>query len=135
MRTAIYDYIVALPNAVKGTFTTTEELPWDNNGNPLYLSNLKRIYVDTDQVDQDAQYNTLGYPGTIVESTTVRAYFVCDAKQLPSNYETLVSAIKDARLTTDIDGVTSRRCQVATEYSADKLVTTFEFSFNKTLTN
>jgi hypothetical protein len=118
-----------------GTYSLTTELPWDQNGNPLYINNLKRIYVDVDQIVQESGVNTLGFPGTVDEITTIRVYFVNDAKQLPSNYESLVTAIKDARLTTDISGVINRLCQVSTNYEADKLITTFEFSFRKLITN
>lgn len=135
MRSAIYDYIDGLSAAVLGTYSLTSELPWDQNGNPLYLINLKRIYVDVAQIAQEPNRNTLGFAGAINETSTVRVFFVNDAKQLPSNYETLVDAIKQARLTTDIQGVIERLCQVSTEFDSDRLITTFEFSFNKTLTN
>jgi len=135
MRTAIYDYIDSLSSTTMGTYSLTTELPWDQNGNPLYINNLKRIYVDVDQIVQESGVNTLGFPGTVDEITTIRVYFVNDAKQLPSNYESLVTAIKDARLTTDISGVINRLCQVSTNYEADKLITTFEFSFRKLITN
>ena len=123
MRTAILDYLQGLGSATLGTFSVTTELPWDQNGNALYLSNLKRIYVDVDQITQDPNQNSLSLAGVI------------DAKQLPSNYESLVDTIIQARLTADITGVIERLCQVTTDFDADKLITTFEFSFKKTITN
>lgn len=135
MRTAIYDYISALPRATLGTYTVSSELPWDQNGQSLYLINLKTVYVDVDQTTQAPLYNVLNFADPLDETTTVRVYFVNDAKQLPSNYETLVAAIKDARNAEGTDGYVNKVCQVSTEYSSDRLVTTFEFSFKKTLTN
>jgi hypothetical protein len=126
MRQAIWDYIDAVS---KGTFTLTNELPWDSSGSPLYLKNIKRIYVNTDQVTEELVYATLNGVCINNEITTVSAYFVCDAKQLPSNYETLVSAIRLAKNSTDITGVSRRECDVTTSFEADMLVTEFEFRF------
>jgi hypothetical protein len=133
MRQAIYDTIRALGSSTLGTFAVSAELPYDASGTPLYLKNFKKIYVDVDQISQDATVATMDGATWVDETTIVRAYFVTDAKQLPSNYETLVDAIKESRLTTDITGVTKRRCQVSTRFDADALVTEFEFSFTKQL--
>lgn len=133
MRQAIYDSIRALGATTLGTFSMSTELPYDASGTPLYLKNFKKIYVDVDQISQEATLSTLNGATWVDETTTVRTYFVTDAKQLPSNYETLVDAIKETRLTEDITGVTQRRCQVSTRFEADALVTEFEFSFTKQL--
>jgi len=126
MRQAIWDHIDDLS---KGTFTLTNELPWDSSGSPLYLKNVKRIYVNVDQVTEEVVYATLNGVCINNEITTVSAYFVCDAKQLPSNYETLVSSIRGAKNSTDISGVSRRECDVTTTFESDMLVTEFEFRF------
>jgi hypothetical protein len=132
MRSAILSYIQTLS---LGTFAVTEELPWDNNGTPLYMSNLKRIYVDAAQSSQDPAFDVFNGGGSVNEITTVRVVFVTDAKQLPSNYESLVDLIKLARLESSTAGYIQRLCQVTTEFTGDKMTTEFEFSFRKTLTN
>jgi hypothetical protein len=126
MRQAIWDHIDGIS---KGTFTLTNELPWDSSGSPLYLKNVKRIYVNVDQVTEELVYATLNGVCINNEITTVSAYFACDAKQLPSNYETLVSGIRSAKNTTDISGVSRRECDVTTTFESDMLVTEFEFRF------
>lgn len=133
MRQAIYDSIRALGASTLGTFSMSTELPYDASGTPLYLKNFKKIYVDVDQIDQEATLATLNGATWVDETTTVRAYFVTDAKLLPSNYETLVEAVKETRLTSDITAVTRRTCQVTTRFEADALVTEFEFRFTKQL--
>ena len=135
MRTAIYDYIDGLSSAQKGTFSLSTELPYDSSGVPLYLKNFKRIYVNVAQIAQDTLLDSLDGSGTVDEITTVGVFFVTDAKTLPSNYDSLVELIKDARLTTDITGVIQRLCQVTTRFEQDALVTEFEFSFRKLITN
>jgi hypothetical protein len=73
--------------------------------------------------------------GIVNETTTITVYVVTDAKQIPANYDTLVSTIKNARLDTGISGVTQRATSVSTEYSADALVTQFNINFRKLIVN
>lgn len=132
MRTEILDYFT--DNRVSG-YTLTQELPWDTQGNPLYLKNFKYIYVDSDQVAQEPLIDVFNGPGIVNEITTVRAYITTDAKNQPSNYDTMVSTFKNARLDTDIAGVTQRATQVSTEFVGDAQVTQFEFSFRQLIVN
>lgn len=131
MRQAIYDAINGLGSTVLGTFSLSSELPYSASGVSLYLKNFKKIYIDVDQISQDADFDTLSGAGWANETIVVRAYFVTDAKLLPSNYETVVEAIKETRLTAGITGVTRRLCQVSTSFLDDALITEFEFSFTK----
>lgn len=135
MRQAIYDYIRALPAATLGTYSLSSELPYSASGTPLYLKNFKKIYVGVDQINQDSQIDTLDGSGAVDEITTVRVYFVTDAKLLPSNYDQLVQAIKEARTTAAISGVRQRLCQVSADFQDDALITEFEFSFRTLITN
>jgi hypothetical protein len=128
MRQAILDHIDGL---TLGSFNLSSELPWSTGGTALYLKNLKRIYVDADQITEDLSIAALN--GLIInnETTTVRVFFACDAKQLPSNYETVVSGIRTAKSTASIEGVSRRECDVATSFEEDIVVTEFEFRFIK----
>lgn len=132
MRTEIVDYLTT--NKVAG-FTLATELPWDSNGTPLYVKNFKRIYVDQEQVDQEPLIEVLNGSGIVNEITTVRVYVTTDAKTAPSNMATLISTVKNARLDTDISGVTQRATQVSTELTSDYQVTTFEISSTKLIVN
>jgi hypothetical protein len=132
MRTEILDYFKA--NKVNG-YTLTQELPWDTQGNPLYLKNFKYIYVDSDQIAQEPLIDVLNGAGIVNEITTVRTYITTDAKNQPSNYATMVSTFMNARLDTDITGVTQRATQVSTEFIGDAQVTQFEFSFRELIVN
>ena len=132
MRSDILAYIKTLS---LGTFAVSDELPWDNNGTPLYLTNLKRIYVDADQVAQEALFDTFDCAGPVNEITTVRVYFVTDAKQLPANDDAVVADIKNSRSISAAVDYTQHLCQVSTEFVGDRLVTQFEFSFRKLITN
>jgi len=133
MRTEILNYITAQTLA---GFRVSDELPWDNNGTPLYMSNMKTVYVDLDQIEQNSVIDTLNGPsGAVDEISTVSVYFVTDAKKLPTNYDTVVTAIRGARLATTITGVIERLCQVSTQFESDRVVTRFDFSFRKLIPN
>ena len=97
------------------------------------MKNFKTIYVDMPQISQDPVFDLLKGDGWVNEDTTVSAYFVTDAKQLPTNYFTLVNDIKECRLINTITGVIQRTCAVSTEFDTTALVTTFVFSFRKFL--
>lgn len=128
MRTDIYNYIKTLS---LGTFKLSDELPFDASGNPLYVKNMKTIYVDNQQITHDNLVATLDGLIIVAETTTVRAYFSTDAKQLPSNYSSLVSNIRNGRSVATITGVNRREVDVTTRYEEDKMITEFEFRFTK----
>jgi len=126
MRTAIYDHIKDLQ---LGSFRLSDERPFNASGQALYLKNMKTIYVDQAQTVHDNLISTLDGVVINAETTTVRVYMSTDAKQMPSNYQSLVANIKTARNSTDITGVNRREVDVSTTYEEDKMVTEFEFRF------
>lgn len=134
MRTAILDYLKANKRYLT-PLTVSDNLPWEDNGARISHHNKKHLYVDLDQVQQSASFDTLNYKGGIDETTIVRVYFVTDAKQTISNFESIIQVIKDARLTADITGVIQRTCQVSNQFNGDVIETEFEFSFRKLITN
>lgn len=121
-------------NAVTG-YTVTSELPWDSSGQPLYLNNMKRIYVDQPQTGQEPLIDVLNGAGIVNENTTVSVYLATDAKKLPANYDTVTSMIKSTRLDPAVTGVTQRATQVSTEFIADVLVAQFDINFRKLIVN
>jgi hypothetical protein len=134
MRADVIAKLKALSSSTLGTFTVTEELPWESDGVPLYLKNLKRIYVDVQETDLDPIADTLDGSGFAVEASVVSVSFGCDAKTLPANYDSLVTAIRSIRINFG-DGWKQRRIQHTAEFDADRLVTTFEFRFERVVTN
>lgn len=131
MRTETLDYVGALN---LGAFGLSQELPWEESGIPLYQKNLKRIYIDVAQTTTDPLIAT--FSGLLFnnELNIVRMYFSCDAKQVPANYDTLVTDLKTAKDNTAITGAHRREAFVSTEIINDLLVTTVELRFTKLLT-
>jgi hypothetical protein len=134
MRTALLNYLVANRKALL-PFVVTDNLPWYDNGAPLYHHNKKHIYVDAAETRQTSAIDALNGSQAVDEVTTVRVYFVNDAKRLPTNYDSAVELIKSARSATGTEGSIQRLVQVTTDYTEDALTTQFEFSFRKIITN
>lgn len=128
MRQTILDILKALS---LGTFSVSDELPWSSSGVPLYVKNFKKIYVDQPQIITEEVIATLDGISINNEITTVRVYFTTDAKLLPNNYDTLVSAIRTEKDNSDFAGYTKRECDITTSFEADAMVTQFEFRFTK----
>jgi hypothetical protein len=134
MRTAILNYLQD-HSADLSPLTISTNLPWEDNGAALAHHNKKHVYVDLDQVQQTPVLDALNAAGLVDETTTVRVYFVTDAKKPLTNLETLIDTVKGARLTANIAGVTQRLCQVTNTFNNDAIETEFEFSFRKIITN
>lgn len=131
MRTEILDYLQGLN---LGQFTVSQEIPWTDNGQPLYLKNLRKVYVTNTDVEIAPIVQALNGLNIQQEISTVRVYFANDVKVQPPNYSDVVSEIKSAKDITDILGVNRRECDITTSIESDNQVTEFEFRFYKIIT-
>lgn len=127
MRQEVLAYINGL---ALGTFTVTSDLPYDASGNALYLSNVKKIYVDEEQITSEPLVQ--GMDGTHInnQTTSVSIYFTADAKQLPANYDTIVSGLRGAKDITSVSGVNRREIEEISDFQGDLIVKTLEIRFN-----
>lgn len=128
MRTEVLDYINSLP---LGGYLSTEEIPWTDNGTPLYIKNLKKIYVDAPEFVTEPLYNTFGSLRINQETTSIRIYLANDAKTVPSNYDTLISDLKEVKNITTIDGLHRREIDVNVTYQDDIMISELEVRFIK----
>lgn len=126
MRQEILDYINTL---ALGGYLLSQELPWTDSGTPLYLKNPKKIYVDVPEFINESILRTLSGTSINNEQKIVRIYFASDAKQIPSNYDTIVDDLKLAKDITTIEGVSRRECNVTKTFENDLLVTELELRF------
>lgn len=128
MREQILDYLNTLN---LGSILISQELPWDDNGVELYLKNPKRIYVDITRYSVEPLITTLDGLSIDTDVSTVGLYFSNDAKQLPANYDTVVSELRTAKDIALTDGTYRRTCDVSTDFNNDMLVTQLEYRFTK----
>ena len=126
MRQEVLDYIQTLGN---GSFNVSNELPWQESGTPLYIKNLKKIYVDVDQYETTPLVQTLNGLVLSQETTTVRVFFANDAKNLPPDYSDVVAGLRTAKDINPELNFYRREVEVTTEVEADRLVTQLELRY------
>ena len=121
--------LALLADADLGTFTLSQELPYDSSGTPLYLKSVKRVFVDQEQISTEPIIETLDGLDILRETRTVDVYMTCDAKVRPADYGQTVLNIRSLRRSNWNQAVTVT-VGITTEYEADLLVTRFEFAFS-----
>jgi len=87
--------------------------------------------VDRPQTVQEPLIDTLDNRGIVNETTTMVVYVSTDAKNLPTNYDTMVTTVKAAKALDTTTGWRQRSTEVATSFESDNLVTEFTFNFTK----
>ena len=129
MRTEVIDYLQTLN---LGTFIVSTELPFSESGTPLYIKNLKKVYVDVDQITVEPIIRTLSGLNLTRDTVAVKVYFANDAKSIPPNYDEVVSNLRTAKdILATTGGFTGREVTVKTEFQADRLITEIELRFIK----
>lgn len=107
-------------------FAMATELPWSQNGQPLYLKNMKKVYVDATQVEQTTLIPTLN-GGEVFENLMTSAVYVSvDAKNQPSQLDALITNILNAK-----NSINLINFGLESDYTVEKLedvmLLTFEF--------
>ena len=128
MRTDVIDY---LQTQNFGTFIVSTELPFSESGVPLYIKNLKKVYVGVDQYIVEPIITTLSGVNITRDTVAVTVYLANDAKSLTPNYDEVVGLIRAAKDILPTAGFNSREVDVQTSFDADKLVTQIELRFIK----
>ena len=128
MRTEVLDYIKSLP---LGNFNSSDELPREESGSPLYLKNPRRLYVDRSQFEETPLIQTLGTLSIHTFAETVSVYFTVDAKLLPNNYSQLVDSLLAAKDLNPDGGFNIRQSSVQTEYINDLMLTRVDLVYTK----
>jgi hypothetical protein len=100
----------------------------------MYLKNVKRVFVDLEQVTNEPFIQLLGSYNVDSELHSVRLYFSTDAKQLPSDYSQTVSDIRLAKGVTTAENYFRREVNSQTSFENDLMITEFEFRFTKLTT-
>lgn len=129
MRTQLLSAITTVTNTLT-QFAVSQELPWTQDGQPLYRKNMKRIYVDNARQEQSTLIGLVG-PGNDVYQNDLIAtvYLAVDAKNPPSQLPTLITNILTAK---DLTGIVNfgTESDYTVETQEDVLVYTFEYRLN-----
>ena len=114
-------------------FAVSSELPWEQNGVPLYRKNMKRIYVSPDVLTQTAVIPTLDHNNVLQNDTVNQVFVSVDAKNNPSQLPQLITAVLSCRDRTGIVNFITEADHTE-ETSEDVLTYTFEFRLNSITT-
>ena len=131
MRSELLAYLTTATSTA--TVKTVSELPWSTAGEPLYLKNMKRFYLDQEQIEQSVMFAVLPGTGNDVMSNLVRVrgFFAVDAKNQPAGLTSAVSTILNAinQISVSNFGV---EADYTTEIQNDVLIYTVEYRLNTT---
>jgi hypothetical protein len=110
-------------------FAVSQELPFEQSGTALFLKNKKRIYVDEERREQTTLFPLLSGTDIYQDDLITNVYLSVDAKNPPSQLDSVVSKILSAKANTGIVNF-----GVESDYSVDKqedvLIYNFEFRMN-----
>lgn len=125
MRTQLLNYLttaLSTSTAVK----CASELPWDQNGQPLYLKNLKKLYLDQEVVEETTLFEGLDGTEIYEDTRSVQSWFAIDAKNPPSTLNAAISTILAAKAQVgDINH--GSECDYTIDKQEDVLIYNFEF--------
>jgi len=107
-------------------FAVSQELPWEQNGTPLFRKNMKKVYVDKTYTEEKTLIPTLDHGNVVEDTLFCRAYVCVDAKNPPSQLDQLITNLLACKDRTGITNFTSE-----SDYTMDKnedvLVYSLEF--------
>lgn len=130
MRAQLLSYLTTATSTA--TVKTVSELPWNTAGEPLYLKNMKKFYLDQDQRAESVLIAVLpGSNDVMTNVTTVRGYFAVDAKNQPAGLDAVIATILNAKNQVSVSnfGIES---DYTTEIQDDVLIYTVEYRINTT---
>ena len=108
-------------------FSVSSELPFVAGGTPLHIKNMKTLYLDEQQDEISDFILTLDKRDIDQTETTMRVYVAVDAKNKPSQTDSMLSAIQAAR--TVIAPVVGADATLTTEIQDDIIVYSVEYRF------
>jgi hypothetical protein len=125
MRALLLSYLSA---NLTGAIKTSSELPWAEGNNPLYLKNMKRVYIDEPNVTQEPLALTLDALMVVDQTvTTVQGFLAIDAKNRNADLDTALATLASAKNI----ATSSFRKEFAysTAINGDVIVYTVEYTF------
>lgn len=125
MRGQLLTYLTA---NLTGTIKPSQELPFEEGNNRLYLKNMRRVYVNEPFTEIDRLYGTLNGCNVNQKITYVRAYLAVDAKNRNADLDAALTMMDSAK---DVTTITAHRREFdyTTNIEDDKLIYEFEYRF------
>jgi len=126
MRTELLTYLTAQLSA---SIKTSQELPFQEGTNPLYLKNARRVYLDEPYTEQETFLPTLGSLQINQRTTVVRWFLTMDAKNRNTDLDSALTTLGGAKDITTITGVFTRLFDYTVSIDNDRVVYAGEYRF------
>jgi hypothetical protein len=126
MRTELLTYLTA---QLTGSILTSQELPWQEGTNPLYIKNPRRVYLDEPYTEQDTLFPTLGSLQINARITVVRWFLSVDAKNRNTDLDSALTILGGAKDITTITGVFTRLFDYTVTIDNDRVIYEGEYRF------
>jgi len=110
-------------------FKVSSELPFTVSGDALYLKNKKTVYLDEQEDSKVQLYRTLDQGEVYQTETFLQVYLTTDAKNQPSDIDSVVNAILDAK--SAITGTQINESSYESDIEDDTITYTFEYNITK----
>lgn len=107
-------------------YKVSSELPFNSGDTPLFQKNKKTVYVGQ-QAQTVSEFIPTLSEDVMQTETVIEAFLTVDAKNQPSDIDSAITAILNAR--TSIPLAFDSEAEVETEIEADYITYTFTFTF------
>lgn len=108
------------------------ELPWTASGQPLYVKNMRVVYVGDEDEAKVQLYRTLDQGDVYQTETLVQAFFTEDAKNIKANNPTVIENMLNAKnVVNTANGFNVQIAESGYEHNieSDTITYTFEYTF------
>jgi hypothetical protein len=126
MRTQLLTYLTA---QLTGSIKTSQELPFQEGTNPLYLKNARRVYLDEPYTEQDTLLPTLGTLQINSRTNIVRWFLSMDAKNRNTDLDSALTILGSAKDITTITGVYTRLFDYTVTIDNDRVIYEGQYRF------
>lgn len=125
MRSQILTYLTA---NLTGSIKASQELPWAEGNNPLYLKNMKRVYLDEPNTEVDELVPTFE-SDVLQKITTIRGFLAVDAKNRNADLDTALTTLAQAKDVSTITDSFRKEFDYTTTIDGAVIVYEFEYRF------
>jgi hypothetical protein len=126
MRTELLTYLTAQLTA---SIKTSQELPFQEGTNPLYMKNARKVYLDEPYTEEDVLLPTLGSLQINQRITIVRWFLTVDAKNRNTDLDSALTILGSAKDITTITGVWQRQFDYTVTIDNDRVIYEGEYRF------
>lgn len=126
MRTLLLDYLTA---NLTGTIKVSQEQPFDQGGQALYLKNMRRVYLQEEYSELDQLIPVLNAADVMQQITYVKGFLAVDAKTRNTDLSSALTVLSNARVGANIPSSFRKEYDFVTTIDNDILLYEFEYRF------